>query len=116
MKSIGVPYTFIDVGWWMSLAAPYPMRSNPGFKQLSHEIHGNSDKKFLLTDLDHIGTFVARIIADERTINQYVIVWEDELTQSETKDIAEKASGEEEVLKAARNHVSYQPPTLPSPT
>lgn len=105
IQSISIPYTFIDIGWWMQYAAPQPIQSNSAFKQLLYESHGNGDKKFLLTDLDHVGPFVARIVVDERTINKYVIIWEDELTQQQAKSIAEKYSGEEEALKAARIQV-----------
>ncbi|KAF9807907.1 hypothetical protein IEO21_08024 [Rhodonia placenta] len=87
VRALGVGYTFVDVGWWMQLALPFPT---------------SSDKKNLYTNMEHIGTYVARIIDDDRTLNQYVIIWEDELTLEEVKTIAEKASGEEDVLRAKR--------------
>ncbi|KAF9816011.1 hypothetical protein IEO21_04261 [Rhodonia placenta] len=93
IKELGVGYTFIDVGWWM---------------QLSTSIYGTGDKKLLLTDLNNIGKFVARILADERTLNQYVIVWEDELTWLEVKAICEQQSGEEDLLRSKRTTLSYE--------
>lgn len=71
----------------------------------SYEIYGTGDKKLLLTDLNNIGKFVARILADERTLNQYVIVWEDELTWLEVKAICEQQSGEEDLLRSKRTTV-----------
>lgn len=115
IKKIGVPYTFIDVGWWMQLTLPHPARSTSVIKPLTLQLHGNSDKKNLFTNLDRIGTFVARIVADERTINKYVIIWEAELTQREAKSVAAKYSGEEEALKAAMIHVRRRVPIWPLP-
>ena len=110
IQSLGLGYTWIDVGWWMQLALPLPAESQSMLKPMSYEIFGGGEKKFLVTDLVQIGTFVAKIVADERTLNQYVIIWEDELTQKEVKSIGEKYSGEEEALKAARIHVGRHDP------
>ena len=61
---------------------------------LGDEYYTSDDKPTLLTDVDHIGPWIARIIGDPRTANQYVVVWEDELTLRESREIAEAASGE----------------------
>ncbi|KAI9058256.1 NAD-P-binding protein, partial [Trametes sanguinea] len=106
IKELGVPYTFIDVGWWMQVALPLPERSTSLMKTLSHTVFGQGDNKMLLTNLDHIGTYVARIVADSRTLNQAVIVWEDERTQLEVHEIGERASGEGDALKAERIYVT----------
>lgn len=42
----------------------FDMRISPG------------DRKFVATDLDHLGDWVARILTDERTLNRSVLVWE----------------------------------------
>ncbi|KAL7277508.1 hypothetical protein ACG7TL_008429 [Trametes sanguinea] len=106
IKELGVPYTFIDVGWWMQLALPLPERSAFFMKALTYEIYNNGGAKMLLTARDHIGTYVARIIADSRTLNNAVIIWEDERTQLEQHEIGERASGEGDALKAKRIYVS----------
>lgn len=106
VKELGVPYTFIDVGWWMQLTLPLPTRSASRLKPLTYQIHGPGDDKMLVTDIAHIGTYVARIIADPRTLNQAVIIWEDEVTQLEAHEIGERFSGEADVLKAKRVYVS----------
>ncbi|KAF9807909.1 hypothetical protein IEO21_08026 [Rhodonia placenta] len=87
IRALGIGHTFIDVGWWMQLIPPYPT---------------SSDKKNLYTNMEHIGTYVARIIDDDRTLNQYVVIWEDERTLEEVKTLSETASGEEDVLRAKR--------------
>lgn len=53
---------------------------------LGDEYYTSDDKPVLLTDVDHIGPWVVRIIGDSRTANQYVIVWEDELTLRESRE------------------------------
>ncbi|KAI0359473.1 NAD-P-binding protein [Trametes cingulata] len=110
VKELGLPYTFIDVGWWMQLALPLPARSKApeAFKEWTYELHGTGTQKMLLTDSRDIGAYVARIVADPRTLNQAVIVWEEELTEEEIHEIAERFSGEGEELKAKRAYVSAQ--------
>ncbi|KAI0657637.1 NAD-P-binding protein [Cubamyces menziesii] len=105
VKELGVPYTIIDVGWWMQLSLPLPERSKSFMKTASYEVYGAGDNRMLMTDLDHIGTYVARIVADPRTLNQAVIVWEDERTQLEMHEIGESVSGEGDTLKAKRVYV-----------
>ncbi|KAJ8455414.1 hypothetical protein ONZ51_g12470 [Trametes cubensis] len=106
IKEVGVPYTFIDVGWWMQLSLPLPERSGGPMKTRSHTVYGPGNDKTLVTDLKHIGTYVARVVADPRTLNQAVIIWEDEVTQLEAHEIGERVSGEGDALKAKRVYVS----------
>ncbi|KAI0740576.1 NAD(P)-binding protein [Earliella scabrosa] len=110
VKGLGVGYTIIDVGWWMQLFLPLPFRSAApeSAKQRSWTISGDGERPNLLTNLDHIGTWVARIIADPRTLNQAVIVWEDEVTANVAQDIGVSASGDGDALKAKRIHVSAE--------
>lgn len=108
IKELGVGYTFIDVGWWMQLLVPEGTNSPSLLGPWSLEIYGAGDKKMLLTDLEDIGIFVARIVADERTLNQYVIAWADEMTLLEAKDLCERLSGEEEALRAKRTYVTHE--------
>ncbi|KAH9888501.1 NAD-P-binding protein [Cubamyces lactineus] len=108
VKELGVPYTFIDVGWWMQLSLPLPERSKSFMKTASYEVYGSGDNRMLMTDLEHIGTYVARIVADPRTLNHAVMVWEDERTQLEMHEIGESISGEGDALKAKRVYVSAE--------
>ena len=113
IRQLGVPHTFIDVGWWMQLFLPLPARSRaregPLFKGLSQAVYGSTggENKVLLTDLRHIGTYVARVLADERTLNRAVIVWEDERRQREAHEVGERVSGEGEYLRAQRRTVGW---------
>ena len=92
----------------MQIALPLPLRSRAAvqFKQHSWKIGGTGETPILLTYLGNIGTWVARIIADPRTLNQAVIVWEDEITANAVHDIGERISGDGEALKAKRIYVS----------
>ena len=83
LKELGVPYTIIDVGWWMQFYLPLPLRSDVAseIKATSWAVYRKGESKNLLTNLDHIGTYIARIITDPRTVDKAVIIWEDEVLQ-----------------------------------
>ncbi len=87
---------------------PLPLRSNaPEFlKKITWSIVDGGEVPSLLTDRDRIGIYVARIVADSRTLNRSVIVWDDEVTQLEAFELGERLSGEEDTLKAQRVYVS----------
>ncbi|OCH87804.1 NAD-P-binding protein [Obba rivulosa] len=106
--NLGLPYTFIDVGWWMQITLPVKTASKSPLKQYFWEIHGDGDKKILVTNKDHIGDYVARIITDDRTLNQWVIVWEDEVSQKEIHELGERFSGEAEALKAVQRKITAE--------
>ncbi|KAH9888499.1 NAD-P-binding protein [Cubamyces lactineus] len=106
IQELGVPYTFIDVGWWMQITLPLPERSKSPLKDRINTIWGDGNNRMLVTNLNRIGTYVARIIADPRTLNHAVMIWEDEPTQLETREIGERVSGEGDALKAQRIYVS----------
>ncbi|EIW53920.1 NAD-P-binding protein [Trametes versicolor FP-101664 SS1] len=110
IEELGIGHTYIDVGWWMQIALPLPTRSKvpDPWKVASWTLHGTGDMKMLLTDLRRIGAFVARIVADPRTLGRSVIAWEVELTELEIHEIGERASGEADVLKAKRAHASTE--------
>ncbi|KAI0706022.1 NAD-P-binding protein [Cerioporus squamosus] len=110
LKELGIGYTIIDVGWWMQLFLPYPMRSTvaPQIKEMSWTIYGTGEARNLLTNLHHIGTWVARIIVDPRTLNKAVIVWEDEVQQKDAHEIGERVSGDGDVLREKRIYISEQ--------
>ena len=110
MKELGVGYTFIDVGWWMQLYLPLPLRSAapPPLKAMSWSFYGTGEAKNLITNLHHIGTWVAKIITDPRTLNKYVIIWEDETTQANAYELGVRYSGDGEALRAKRIHVSFR--------
>ena len=107
VQELGVPYTIIDVGWWMQFNLPVP--PSPDLPQLAamvNILYGTGEHKYLLTDLRHVGAWVARIVADPRTLNQAVIVWEDEVDINVAHEIGERESGDGDALKAKRIYVS----------
>ncbi|KAI0628426.1 NAD-P-binding protein [Trametes polyzona] len=110
VEEIGVPHTVIDIGWWMQLILPLPTRSQAPepIKAMTYTVHAGGKQKVLVTDLRHVGDFVARIIADPRTVNKAVMVWEDELTELEIHELGERVSGEADVLKSKRIYVSEE--------
>ncbi|KAH9925918.1 NAD-P-binding protein [Epithele typhae] len=107
---IGLPHTFIDVGWWMQLFLPLPARS-----KREPEVHARVNTEYAggttptaLTDLRTIGRWVARIIADPRTLNHPVLICEDERTQKDAFEIGCRLSGEAESLAAKRISISAE--------
>ncbi|KAI0764288.1 NAD-P-binding protein [Trametes elegans] len=108
VKEIGLDATFIDVGWWMQGSLPLPSHKKTALGEWLESIYGDGNDKMLVTDLRHIGTYVARILADPRTVNHAVMVWEDEVTQLQAHEIGEAASGEADVIKAKRKYVSAE--------
>ena len=73
---------------------------------MTWQLVGTGDERVLVTDRERIGVYVARIVADPRTLNQAVIVWEDEVSQNDAHAIGERLSGEGDRLKAQRIYVS----------
>ncbi|TBU52273.1 NAD-P-binding protein [Dichomitus squalens] len=91
-KDLGVPYTFIDVGWWMQYYLPLPLRSTipEAKKQKNWQIYGPGDKPILVTNVEHVGEYVAQIITDKRT----------------AREIGERVSGDSDALEAKRVHLN----------
>jgi len=56
-----------------------------------------------LTDVSDVGRYVARIIADPRTLNRMVFAYGEVITANQVSDLVEKVSGE----KIQRNYVSF---------
>ncbi|PIL32964.1 hypothetical protein GSI_05082 [Ganoderma sinense ZZ0214-1] len=104
IKELGVPHTFIDVGWWMQLYLPLPVRSKvpQAVKEMTWGVCGDGAARNLVTHLEHIGTYVARILADPRTLGHAVIIWEDEVRQGDAHALAQRVSGEGDALRAGR--------------
>jgi hypothetical protein len=80
----------------MSGILPWPTSSEEGlFQKFSWEMFNGGKTQTALTSLARIGDYVARIIEDPRTLNQYVFVWEQELSQKEAWAIATRVSGDD---------------------
>ncbi|KAJ7583064.1 NAD(P)-binding protein [Mycena floridula] len=87
---LDLPYTFIEIGWWLEMSTPLPH----SFKKPMNFI-ANGDKKIAYTSYYNIGDFVLRIIQDPRTLRQLVITWDGEATQTEIWTVCERVSGED---------------------
>ncbi|TRM70581.1 hypothetical protein BD626DRAFT_477924 [Schizophyllum amplum] len=93
IQKSGLGYTFIEVGFWMQLVLPWPAQLTGFVADMTHEVIGTGDVPLALTDLSHIGDYVARIIKDDRTLNKTVLIWEDEKTQNQGWAHAERKLG-----------------------
>lgn len=91
-----LPYTIIDVGYWHQISFFSVPSGKFDYAQLitKNEVVGMGDVKTLLTDKRDIGRFVAKIIQDERTLNQKVFTWSDELSQNEILRLTEAKTDE----------------------
>ncbi|KAE8374979.1 isoflavone reductase family protein [Aspergillus bertholletiae] len=100
-----LPYTLIDTGCWHAVFVPkIPSgRSDSAHSiYIDHRIVGDGNQKFALTDLPDVGRFVAKIIADPRTVNKHVFAYTEVLSMNEIWDTMASVSGEE----PARDYIS----------
>ncbi|TDZ35061.1 Isoflavone reductase-like protein A622 [Colletotrichum spinosum] len=106
IHTIYLPYTVIEVGWWFQITLPrLPSgRVDAAASPMEPFIVGDGNKKSAITDLRDIGKYVARIIADERTINQKVFAYTELRTTNEVYDLIESLSGE----KTDRKYLSEE--------
>ncbi|KAI4520311.1 NAD(P)-binding protein [Schizophyllum commune Loenen D] len=100
IRSLGLGHTFVEVGFWYESLLPYPpsYKGNP-IAEMSYLYRGPGDVPTAVTALASIGTFVARIIADPRTLNQTVFVYDDHVTTADLFRIAEAKCGDAEGLR-----------------
>ncbi|KAL4908830.1 hypothetical protein BDW74DRAFT_187335 [Aspergillus multicolor] len=108
-QKVSLPYTYIDAGWWYQIALPRLLSGridhvlSPAHKDLPVSLDGNVPTA--LADLRDVGRYVAKIIADPRTLNKRVHVYE-AYTQNKFYDVIERLSGE----KLERQYVSTEGP------
>lgn len=79
----------------MQISVPHKSDSTSPLAPRLRSFYGDGETKTAITNRDHIGDFVARIIADERTLNQYVLVHETEVTQKEIYEVCSRVAGED---------------------
>jgi len=63
--------------------------------ELLREFYGDGEKKTAMANKERIGLFVAKIIADPRTLNQYVFIYDDARTMNEIYEVAGRIAGED---------------------
>lgn len=108
IKEIGLPYTVVDVGYWYQISFPRLPSGRVDYAMMApnSNIHGDGEAPNILTDKRDIGRFVARIITDERTVDQYIYACGEVLTENQIFAMMEEVSGE----KIERNNVSCPSP------
>jgi uncharacterized protein YbjT (DUF2867 family) len=96
IKSISLPYTIVDVGWWYQISYPRLPSGKVDYaiSLPADEIFGTGEQLSALTDLRDVGRYVARIVLDERTVNKYVFCYNEMRSQLDTYAIMERLSGE----------------------
>ncbi|KAI8201247.1 Isoflavone reductase-like protein [Colletotrichum sp. SAR 10_66] len=106
VKKVRLPYTAIDVGWWYQITLPRLASGRIDYATtlVTDGIGGDGNMLSAITDVRDIGTYVARIIADPRTLNHMVFAYNELITQNQVYDLLEKMSGE----KVKRNHISVE--------
>lgn len=102
-----IPYTAIDVGWWYQISPPrLPSgRIDAGLLWPAEFLLGDGAAPSAMTDLADVGRYVAKIVADPRTLNKMVFAYSELLSQKQVWDTVEKVSGE----KLERKYVSPTP-------
>ncbi|KAF8901814.1 hypothetical protein CPB85DRAFT_1377277 [Mucidula mucida] len=96
IKELGIPYTFIEVGWWLPLLFPYPHAAPASLSVLTPKNYiGDRQKKVVYSTVKSLALLVVRVIDDPRTLNQTVIACDGETNIDEAWAIAEKVSGED---------------------
>ncbi|KAH6651271.1 hypothetical protein F5144DRAFT_477670 [Chaetomium tenue] len=93
IKRLYLPYTVIDFGWWYQLSLP-PLPSGKvqaRFEMCTAQILGDGNTPWALTDNRDIGKYVARVIADPRTLHKSVFGYSGVWSQNAVWDALEKS-------------------------
>lgn len=96
LKKIHLPYTIIDIGYWHEIMIP---RIPSGWLD-HHALYSTfffvdeGSAPCATTYLPDVGRYVARIIADPRTLNRMVFAYGEVTTQRAVVDMVERLSGE----------------------
>lgn len=108
-----LPYTVIDVAWWSEQIIPvlpsgktdHALNKN----DRGREIPGDGTVRVAFASLADVGLYVAKIIADPRTLNKKVLAYTDVLTMNQVYDLMDKLSGEKSVRNYVGGFALYQP-------
>jgi hypothetical protein len=95
IEESSVPHTYIDIGLWYQLTVPYRGAVKGPIPELVREFCGDGEKKTAMVNKDGMGLYVAQIIADPRTLNQYVFIYDDVRTMNEIYEVAGCIAGED---------------------
>ncbi|ETS83960.1 hypothetical protein PFICI_05836 [Pestalotiopsis fici W106-1] len=109
IKKIRLPFTIIDIGFWHEGVTPVVPSGKFGTASMvgKNFLIGDGSTPSAVTSMDDVGPFVARIIADPRTLNRYVFAYGEIKTQLDCLSLAKKLTGEElEVVPISLDKVS----------
>ncbi|OTA95364.1 hypothetical protein M434DRAFT_393940 [Hypoxylon sp. CO27-5] len=96
IQRLYLPYTVIDVGWWSQAAVPAVAsgKTDHAVTKPLNIVPGDGTVPIAYTDLGDIGAYVAKIIADPRTLNKKVFAYTEVLSTNQTTKLMEELSGE----------------------
>ncbi|KAJ6544123.1 hypothetical protein B0H19DRAFT_1267431 [Mycena capillaripes] len=107
IRKLYLPHTIIDVGYWYQLSFPTLPSGRVDYASMfkpNVEIRCDGSMPNMLTDLRDIGSFVALIIKDPRTLNKSVVAYGEVLCENQVFETMEALSGE----KIERQYVSAE--------
>lgn len=94
MKSLALPYTIIDIGWWFQLTLPTSFY-DIGYGELPGTIPGNGKVLSAFTDARDVGKFVVKTMVDPRTINKSVFCYSEMMSMNQVYDVLDRTTGQE---------------------
>ncbi|CAG9984505.1 unnamed protein product [Clonostachys byssicola] len=96
VKRLYLPYTIIDVGWWYQLSLPRLPSGKVRVKEeySTTQIIGDGTNPWSFVDNRDIGKYVARIIADPKTLNKQVFCYSEMWTQNDVYESWGALTGE----------------------
>ncbi|KIY66810.1 NAD(P)-binding protein [Cylindrobasidium torrendii FP15055 ss-10] len=94
IKELGLPYTFIEDGWWIRAFFPYP-HAHPASPVSPKNYVGDKKQKVIISTFDTIGLLTSKVLKDPRTLNKTVVVHDGEMTLEEAYAWGEKITGED---------------------
>lgn len=110
IQKIRLPYTYIDAGWWYQITLPRLPSGRLDYllpaSQPEQPIGLDGNVPSALADIRDVGRYVAKVIADPRTLNKKVHVFNEVYTRNQVYDLLESVSGE----KLDRQYVSLHTP------
>ncbi|KAI4866055.1 isoflavone reductase family protein [Hypoxylon rubiginosum] len=103
VQRLHLPYTVIDVGWWNENTVPaVPSgRTDHAVNKLMDVIPGDGTVPVAYTSVSDVGVYVAKIVADPRTLNKKVFAYTEVLTGNQVAELMDEVSGE----KSKRNYL-----------
>ncbi|KAL8383193.1 hypothetical protein RB595_006787 [Gaeumannomyces hyphopodioides] len=92
-----VPYTIVDMAFWFELLAYKPPSGKADYALapgLDSRIVGDGNVPTAFAYFNSLGPAMAKIVADPRTINKYVHLYDEVFTQNQAVDVLEELSRE----------------------